>query len=124
MFCPVCGKSLVVLERSNIELDWCPECGGFWFDEDEWKLLGVIDEQYDPFFQDAVKIDEKGRQCPICNKIMDKIQIGNTILDRCVLFHGAWFDKGEIAEYVNFANSNLSNPKTVNFLGEVFNISK
>ena len=45
MKCPVCEKTLIVVERDKIELDWCHACGGFWFDADEWRLLG-----FDTFF--------------------------------------------------------------------------
>ncbi|MCR5260705.1 MAG: zf-TFIIB domain-containing protein [Candidatus Gastranaerophilales bacterium] len=124
MLCPVCENPLVVVERDNVELDWCPVCNGFWFDADEWKLIGVEDEKYNPFTYEAVKVNEKGRQCPICDKMMDKIKIGETILDRCPNFHGLWFDKNELSRFVNDANSNEINTKTVNFLGEVFSIKK
>lgn len=125
MNCPVCGKSLIVVERNKIELDWCPSCRGLWFDADEWRLLGVKDEKYNPFAYEAVRIkDEKGRKCPVCEKIMEKIKIGDTILDRCPLLHGIWFDKGELSSFVNFSNAEATSTKTVRFLGEVFNIKK
>jgi hypothetical protein len=124
MYCPVCEKPLVVVERDNVELDWCPECGGFWFDADEWKLVGVKEEKYNPFTYEAVKVNEKGRRCPVCNKMMEKIKIGDTVLDRCPNFHGVWFDKDELSCFVNYANSKAINTKTVNFLGETFNIRK
>ena len=125
MNCPVCGKSLIVVERNKIELDWCPSCRGLWFDADEWRLLGVKDEKYNPFAYEAVRIkDEKGRKCPVCEKIMEKIKIGDTILDRCLSLHGVWFDKGELGSFVNFSNAEATSTKTVRFLGEVFNIKK
>lgn len=124
MYCPVCEKPLVVIERNNVELDWCPECGGFWFDADEWKLVGVEDEKYNPFTYEAVKVNEKGRKCPICNKTMDKIKIGQTFLDRCPHFHGVWFDKNELSSFVSYANSKEIKTKTVNFLGETFNVKQ
>lgn len=123
MLCPKCGKPLIVVERNQIELDWCPECEGFWFDADEWKLLGVTNEQYNPFNYDAVFSKEKGRKCPVCGKIMHKIDMNGVLLDKCPKFHGVWFDKGELSQFVNMAGSNLENFKTINFLGEVFNIS-
>lgn len=39
MDCPVCKKSLIVVERDNIELDYCIACKGFWFDAGELGLL-------------------------------------------------------------------------------------
>lgn len=125
MKCPVCGKSLIVIERNKIELDWCPGCRGFWFDADEWRLLGVKDEKYNPFVYESVRVkDERGRKCPICGKIMEKIKVGDTILDRCPHLHGVWFDKGELGSFVSYSNSETTSTKTVKFLGEVFNIKK
>lgn len=125
MDCPVCKKPLIVVERNKIELDWCPFCKGFWFDADEWQLLGVKDEKYSPFFQEAVRIvGEKGRKCPICGKVMEKIKVGDTVLDRCPSLHGVWFDKGELGGFISFSNSEIYSTKTINFLGEVFNIQK
>ena len=124
MKCPECQKTLVVVERNKIELDWCPECNGFWFDADEWKLLGINDEKHNPFTYEAIRVDEKAKKCPICYKRMDKIKIGDIIIDRCPCFHGVWFDKGEMSKFVNFSNENEKSTKTINFLGEVFNIRK
>lgn len=119
MLCPKCGKPLIVVERNKIELDWCPQCGGFWFDADEWKLLGVNDDKYDPFQSENVNSKEKGRRCPVCTKIMHKTEINGILLDKCPCFHGIWFDKGELSDFVNSVNSDSKNVKTVNFLGEV-----
>lgn len=126
MNCPKCNAELIVVERDNIELDWCPKCSGFWFDADEWHLLGVKEAKYDPFCQESVRINEQGRKCPICEKTMEKISIDGILLDRCPNYHGIWFDKGEVARLVNKASSGVSeNEKTtVSFLGEVFNLKK
>ena len=40
MKCPVCKTDLMVVEREGIEVDWCLDCGGIWFDEGEIELLG------------------------------------------------------------------------------------
>ncbi len=124
MICPKCGKMLVVVERNKIEVDWCPGCGGFWFDASEWKLLGVKDDKYDPFTYEPVKSREKGCKCPICRKFMYKVDVNGVLLDKCPVYHGIWFDKGELADFVNSVNLKSKNSKTVNFLGEVFNINQ
>lgn len=126
MNCPKCNAELVVVERDKIELDWCPKCSGFWFDADEWHLLGVKDKQYDPFCQESVKTDEKNRKCPICGKTMEKIDIDGILLDRCPNFHGIWFDKGEVAALVNKTTTSTPEEEkiTTNFLGEVFSLKK
>jgi len=35
MMCPVCREALVMSERQNIEIDYCPECRGVWLDRGE-----------------------------------------------------------------------------------------
>lgn len=35
MKCPHCEKTLVMTERTGIEIDYCPECRGVWLDRGE-----------------------------------------------------------------------------------------
>lgn len=35
MNCPHCNISLVMTERSGIEIDYCPQCRGVWLDRGE-----------------------------------------------------------------------------------------
>jgi Zn-finger nucleic acid-binding protein len=35
MACPVCRTSLVMSERQDIEIDYCPTCRGVWLDRGE-----------------------------------------------------------------------------------------
>ena len=41
MKCPIDGTALVIAERSGVEIDYCPECRGFWLDRGE--LDKIID---------------------------------------------------------------------------------
>ena len=41
MKCPVDGTTLVVSERSGVEIDYCPQCRGVWLDRGE--LDKIID---------------------------------------------------------------------------------
>ena len=38
MQCPVDGETLVIAERSGVEIDYCPKCRGVWLD------LGELDK--------------------------------------------------------------------------------
>lgn len=125
MICPTCQKTLIVVERNGIELDYCLSCEGFWFDADEWNLLkdilGIESEIADPFALEPVRVKEKARKCPQCSKYMDKVDIGGILLDRCPSFHGVWFDKGEVSSFFNVTQTCEKEPnKAINFLGEVF----
>lgn len=35
MKCPVDGATLVMTERSGVEIDYCPQCRGVWLDRGE-----------------------------------------------------------------------------------------
>jgi len=35
MMCPVCNVDLVMSERQNVEIDYCPKCRGVWLDRGE-----------------------------------------------------------------------------------------
>ncbi|MDS0116436.1 zf-TFIIB domain-containing protein, partial [Enterobacter hormaechei subsp. steigerwaltii] len=36
MHCPVCKEVLLVMsERQNVEIDYCPQCRGVWLDRGE-----------------------------------------------------------------------------------------
>ena len=35
MKCPNCNETLLMTERNNIEIDYCPSCRGVWLDKGE-----------------------------------------------------------------------------------------
>lgn len=35
MKCPNCNVNLVMTNRSNVEIDYCPDCRGIWLDRGE-----------------------------------------------------------------------------------------
>ena len=47
MKCPTDGTTLVMSERSGIEIDYCPECRGVWLDRGE--LDKLIERSADHF---------------------------------------------------------------------------
>jgi uncharacterized protein len=106
MICPVCDSDMIVVEYHDIELDYCTECRGVWFDSGELELLLKSNqaEEVDVFIggifstTDA-NTTEKKRKCPLCGKKMKKKDIGRQppiLIDTCEKGHGLWFDGGEI----------------------------
>ena len=51
MACPVDGTALVMSERQNIEIDYCPTCRGVWLDRGE--LDKIIERSAGPAEQPA-----------------------------------------------------------------------
>ena len=44
MKCPNCNETLLMTERSKIEIDYCPSCRGVWLDKGELdKLLDYVE---------------------------------------------------------------------------------
>jgi len=42
MKCPNCAVDLIISERKNIEIDFCPKCRGVWLDRGELdKMIGL-----------------------------------------------------------------------------------
>jgi len=46
MLCPGCKLALVMTERQNIEIDYCPDCRGVWLDRGE--LDKIIERSLSP----------------------------------------------------------------------------
>src|SRR4030066_61693 len=108
MICPVCKKDMLVVEYNNIELDYCNDCHGVWFDSTELELLlkSMSLDSRNLLLDDILKspeamTQEKNRRCPICRRKMKKTTIGEhpgVLVDVCLQGHGLWFDGGEVAQ--------------------------
>ena len=48
MACPVDGSTLVMSERSGIEIDYCPQCRGVWLDRGELDKIIERNAQSEP----------------------------------------------------------------------------
>jgi Zn-finger nucleic acid-binding protein len=44
MKCPNCNETLLMTQRSNVEIDYCPNCRGIWLDKGELDKLLEYDE--------------------------------------------------------------------------------
>lgn len=46
MKCPNCNETLLMTERNNIEIDYCPSCRGVWLDKGELdKMLDFAEKK-------------------------------------------------------------------------------
>jgi Zn-finger nucleic acid-binding protein len=126
---------MIVVEYSNIELDYCLGCHGVWFDSDELELLMKYMDLDAPelllgnILESAeAETTEKERKCPICRRKMKKATIGDRpkiLIDVCRLKDGLWFDGGEVSQLVKeLARKKPADEeaqqKVISFLGEVF----
>jgi len=123
MKCPVCKDPMIVLELNEVEIDYCTSCNGIWLDAGELELL-IEDEQERELLLSSFKKDsenrEKSYKCPICNKRMDKVYVGennDVLIDKCTDNDGLWFDKGELKQVIQLASKDN---KVVELLNDLF----
>jgi Zn-finger nucleic acid-binding protein len=126
---------MLVVEYNNIELDYCNNCYGVWFDSTELELLlkSMKLDSHNLLLNDVLSApeamsQEKKRRCPICSRKMKKTTIGErpgVLVDVCPRGNGLWFDGGEVAQLLKQlsrkqAAGQGSQQQVISFLGEVF----
>jgi len=125
---------MIVVEYKKIELDYCNNCHGVWFDTGELELLvqssALTDVRplLDSFLNAGeAKTAEKKRRCPICATKMRKVNIGTAsggaLIDACVRGHGLWFDGGEVDllfKYLAGQHPETEHHQVFHFMNEVF----
>lgn len=110
MICTSCKNEMIVLEYKQIELDYCSECRGVWFDNAELELLlhslhlNGSDVALSSMMESAeIELPDKHRKCPICDKNMKLVDMGQQeqiVVDICRSGDGIWFDGGELEQLV------------------------
>ena len=135
MKCPACSSLMIVVEHENIELDYCVNCSGVWFDAEELELLleAMQLEETSLSLDDILTSPEAGsaekkRSCPICGKKMKKATVGHepeVLIDACARGDGLWFDSGEVGQLITQLHDKPteeadSQGRVITFLGEVF----
>jgi len=135
MICPTCKSDIIVVEHDNIELDYCTDCNGVWFDAGEMDLLlqsiDVNSGGYlikDMLNAPEAESPEKKRKCPICGSKMKKTTTGEKnriLIDVCPQGDGLWFDGGELTQLLRQLSAredegSESQRQVIAFLGDVF----
>jgi uncharacterized protein len=129
MRCPVDKNDMIVVEHRKIELDYCLNCAGVWFDSGELDLLvlslaakGASQSRNDLLTPQEAKVKESKRKCPVCGHKMDKVWIGKEtkiLIDSCPRGDGLWFDGGELHQVLKQMEADDSQ-SVLAFLGEAF----
>jgi len=124
MRCPACKHELVVVEREGIEVDWCAQCHGIWFDAGELELLAEkVGTHLSPGMIGGVSnSSEARRRCPRGRRKMEKASPESNaelLLDRCPR-HGLWFDAGELGVLMRALGKDTAGTAVLGFLGETF----
>jgi Zn-finger nucleic acid-binding protein len=88
---------MIILEYDQVELDYCPGCGGCWLDQGELELLlDLSGEAVDLSTLSAAPKSKK--RCPRCRKKLLREFFPKTDIevDICARDGGIWLDRGEL----------------------------
>jgi hypothetical protein len=111
MDCPNKHGELEKVLFHDVEVDYCPECLGMWFDKDELRLakddkdknLNWLDVD---LWRDKLKfkISPSLRQCPVCRAGLVEVAYdkSKTKVDFCKMCEGIWLDRGEFKQIINY----------------------
>jgi len=139
MKCPACNSLMIVVEHEKIELDYCLNCSGVWFDAEELELLlETMQIEGTSLSLDSIptsseaKSEKKKHNCPICGRKMKKATVGHepeVIIDTCSWGDGLWFDSGEVGLLITQLLDKQSDKsddqgRIITFLGEVFGVQE
>ena len=111
MFCPKCKKKLDKAIFYNVEVDYCPQCLGIFFEKDELrqakdekdKNLRWLDVD---LWKDRkkFKISYGQRLCPSCRLPLYEVYYGDSriIVDICNVCQGIWLDRLEFKKIIEY----------------------
>ena len=111
MKCPKCKIPLLSAILARVEVNYCSQCLGLWFEEEE--LRWAKDEKDEDLkwldvdlWKDKkeFKISSGRRICPPCRVPLYEVYYGDSgiIVDVCNLCHGIWLDRAEFKKIIDF----------------------
>lgn len=107
--CVKCASPLAPVAVAGLQVEGCPECGGFWFDAEELGRLakagpgelGALEHQLDHGAGPRRTADPRGvRLCPGCRVSLRDFEYPwarGIRLDGCPECRGIWVDDGELS---------------------------
>ena len=112
--CPLCGIKTDIIRLAGIELDFCCNCNGIWFDKGEVVRLqdavssdSLCDEMIAALKELPAGMHSSDRNkyldCPVCClPISHKTyaEVSGIVLDRCAS-HGTWIEKDGFARILD-----------------------
>ncbi len=135
MECPKDNQTLETILFHDVEVDYCPDCLGVWFDQDElgW-AKNSKDEQLNWVDFDIWRDKEKfkmshvDRHCPSCRAGLVEVSYdkSNVTIDFCKHCQGVWLDRGEfkkIMEYIkDKSDYEILNRYTKNLIKQLWEV--
>ncbi|TSC95085.1 MAG: hypothetical protein CEN87_97 [Parcubacteria group bacterium Licking1014_1] len=135
MNCPNDNEKLEKVLFHNVEVDYCPECLGIWFDNDELRLAkDEKDKQLNwldiDLWRDKAKfkISSSFKSCPACRVSLCQINYDSskTKVDFCKSCSGIWLDRGEFKQIIAYlktkADYEILRHYTKNLISELWEV--
>jgi Zn-finger nucleic acid-binding protein len=110
--CPACSRNFLTPltdKEMNLEIDFCKQCKGLWFDDKEIREF-IKSKKFNKIFlpevlssitsQVTVSISTSQRACPRCLVTMEQRIHCGVEFDFCMKCKGIWLDDGEINQIV------------------------
>ena len=125
MLCPACRENLEKSLFYGVEVDYCQQCLGVWFEEDE--LRQAKDEKDRDLrwldinlWKDETnfEISAGQRLCPSCRMPLYQVGYGESgiFVDVCNLCHGIWLDRGEFRKIIAYLKGGVEFKILYNYL--------
>ena len=116
--CPHCKTNAEITYLAGVELDYCPQCSGIWFDRGESKnfqnvmqdpkILSEFKSELENFSVACLKTSRSDYlNCPVCSKHMlhkKFIEVSDIIIDKCA-DHGAWIEQDDLLKIIEIISS-------------------
>ncbi len=91
----------------NVEVDYCPECLGIWFEQDELRYAKDDKDQQLKWLDFDIwkdkkkfKVSDINRKCPVCRIPLVQVSYDDSKvkIDFCKHCQGVWLDRGEFKQ--------------------------
>ena len=111
MKCPICKVEMKKVIFYGVEIDYCPECLGLWFEKDE---LSQAKDEKDKGLnwldidlwknKTKFKISKIQKYCPVCLTPLYSVKYADSQIevDVCNLCQGIWLDRGEFKKITDY----------------------
>lgn len=105
MNCVKCDASLEKAKIGDLNFYYCSKCGSVLISKTALlqisERIDLKTSYIDVFDLPVIKVNEKSRNCSLCNHAMEKVYFNGVVIDRCSECSVACFENGELSRFFN-----------------------
>ena len=129
MLCPSCKEILQKAIFYGVEIDYCPQCLGLWFEEDELRLAKNEKDKNINWVdidlwkeKEKFQISRKQKLCPFDRLPLYEVNYGDSEIkvDICNLCYGVWLERGEFKKIIEYLQKRKDYEILHNFSKKLF----